>query len=118
MPPTIKDLKPYVPAKDFELSQRFYAALGFTLTPAFGGTYDAELNGHRFRLQDAYVKDWANNFMMLIVIDAVEAWHEHVLEMQSSGNYPGMRVQDPVPIGGSQVLHVHDPSGVLLVFVQ
>ena len=34
----ITNLKPYVPAKDFELSKRFYSALGFTMCEAWGGT--------------------------------------------------------------------------------
>ncbi|UYN90686.1 MAG: hypothetical protein KIT08_05480 [Anaerolineales bacterium] len=57
--PAIKSLKSYVPARDFELSQRFYTALGFNKTPGWGGTVDFELNGFEFRLQDYYVKDWA-----------------------------------------------------------
>ena len=62
---TIRDLKVYIPAKDFELSKRFYTALGFEMSPGWGGTADFGLNGHRFRLQDYYVKDWANNFMVV-----------------------------------------------------
>jgi hypothetical protein len=63
---TIRDFKVYMPAKDFELSKRFYAALGFSMSPGWGGTADFELGGHRFRLQDYYVRDWANNFMVVI----------------------------------------------------
>src|SRR5262245_43660357 len=33
---SIKNLKVYVPAKNFELSKRFYSALGFTTSPGFG----------------------------------------------------------------------------------
>lgn len=53
MSPSIKDFKVYVPAKDFEESKRFYAALGFNMSEGWGGTTaDFELNGNRFRLQD------------------------------------------------------------------
>ena len=51
MPLSIKDLKAYVPAKDFEKSKRFYQALGFNMSDGWGGTADFELNGYRFRLQ-------------------------------------------------------------------
>ncbi|MDN5882328.1 MAG: lactoylglutathione lyase [Nitrosospira sp.] len=81
----IKSLRPYVPARDFELSKRFYAALGFTMSEGWGGTADFTLNGCGFRLQDYYVKDWANNFMFVVGVD------------------------------DAMVLHVLDPSGVLLV---
>lgn len=115
---TIREIKVYVPAKDFELSKRFYTALGFTLTEGFGGTFDCELNGHRFRLQDYYVKDWANNFMMLIDVDDVSDWYQHAQEMAKSGEFKGMRVSPPEEVSGSRVLHVVDPTGVLLIFIQ
>jgi nitrogen fixation protein len=54
MSPSIKDFKVYVPAKDFEQSKRFYAALGFNMSEGWGGTADFELNGNRFRLQDTF----------------------------------------------------------------
>ena len=46
MPLSIKSLKPYVPARDFDLSKRFYVALGFTMSEGWGGTADFALNGH------------------------------------------------------------------------
>ena len=115
---SIKSLKPYVPAKDFELSKRFYSALGFVMSEGWGGTADFSLNGHAFRLQDYYVQDWANNFMFTIGVDDVEAWHQQALDLLNSNSFPGMRVKPPEPIDDSMVLHVVDPTGVLLVFVQ
>ena len=114
----IQSLKPYVPAKDFELSKRFYSALGFLMSEGWGGTADFELNGCAFRLQNYYVKDWANNFMFVIGVEDVEAWHQHALALLNGGAYAGMRVQAPELVDGSLVLHVIDPTGVLLVFVQ
>ena len=119
MAPTIKDFKVYVPAKDFELSQRFYTALGFTLSKGFGDTVDCELNGFRFRLQNYYVKDWAENFMVVMPVDDVEEWHQHALRVKESGSFDTVRVMPPETVEKEwSVLHVIDPSGVLLVFVQ
>jgi predicted enzyme related to lactoylglutathione lyase len=115
---TINDLKAYVPAKDFEQSKRFYAALGFNMSEGWGGTADFELNGYRFRLQDYYVKDWANNFMIVMGVDDVEAWHQQARTLVDTGLFPDVRVSPPEPVDGSLVLHVIDPSGVLLIFVQ
>ncbi len=115
---TIRDFKVYVPAKDFELSKRFYTALGFRMSPGWGGTADFELGGHGFRLQDYYVKDWANNFMVVIGVDDVEAWHRRARELEQCGEFKGMRFKPPEPVDDAQVLHVWDPTGVLLVFVQ
>ena len=118
MTPSIRDFKPYVPAKDFERSKRFYAALGFTMSEGWGGTADFELDGRRFRLQDYYVEDWANNFMIVMNVDDVEAWHRHVKAIRDDGEFPELRIKPPEPVDDSLVLHVVDPSGVLLVFVQ
>jgi catechol 2,3-dioxygenase-like lactoylglutathione lyase family enzyme len=108
----------YVPAKDFELSKRFYSELGFKTSEGWGGTVDFELDGNRFRLQNYYVKDWANNFMMVMSVDDVEAWHQHAKKLVASGEFPGICIKAPEPVGDSRVLHVVDPSGVLLIFVQ
>lgn len=115
---TIKDLKAYVPAKDFELSKQFYTALGFSMSEGFGGTADFELNGNRFRLQDYYVRDWANNFMMVMGVEDVNEWHQHVQMLKDSGKFDNIRIKPPEKIDNWLVLHVVDPSGVLLVFVQ
>lgn len=114
----IRDLKPYVPAKDFDKSQRFYSALGFKASEGWGGTVDFELDGYRFRLQDYYVKDWANNFMIIMGVDDVEAWHQHVRSVVDSGEFDNVRIKPPESVGDALVLHVVDPSGVLLIFVQ
>jgi hypothetical protein len=115
---SIRDLKPYVPAKDFELSKRFYTALGFTSSEGWGGTVDFELNGNRFRLQDYYVKAWAENFMFVMGVDDVNAWYQHATNIANSGQFKHMQVKPPEVVDDSLVLHVVDPSGVLLVFVQ
>ena len=119
MAPSIKDFKVYMPAKDFEVSKRFYMALGFKMSEGFGGTADFELNGNAFRLQDYYVKDWANNFMVVMGVDDADEWRRHIRSVVESGEFPMVRIKPPELVEGKwSVLHVHDPSGVLLVFVQ
>lgn len=118
MKPTIRDLKAYVPAKDFELSKRFYSALGFTMSEGWGGTADFELAGYRFRLQNYYVADWANNFMIVMGVDDVDAWHRLTTDVARDPSFKAVRVAEIEAVGDSRVLHVVDPSGVLLIFVQ
>lgn len=119
MQASINSFKPYVPAKNFEMSKRFYTALGFTMSDGWGGTADFELDGYAFRLQDYYVKDWANNFMMVMGVDDVEAWHQLARQVAERGEFIGVRIKPPELVDDTwMVLHVVDPSGVLLVFVQ
>ena len=118
MSPTIRELVVYTPAKDFELSKRFYSALGFQLTEGFGDTMDCRLGGAVFRLQNYYVKDWANNFMIKLDVDDVEEWHQHVRNVFAENKYGDARMAEPEMVGDTKILHVVDPSGVLLIFVQ
>jgi hypothetical protein len=118
MPPTINDLRVYVPAKNYGRSRRFYTALGFTPSPGWGDTTDFELNGQCFRLQNHYVKEWAANFMVVIGVDDVDAWHQHTGQVVAEHGFQEVCITPPESVGDSRVLHVTDPSGVLLVFVQ
>lgn len=115
--PTIKELVVYTPAKDFELSKRFYAALGFELTEGWGGTMDCRLGGAVFRLQDYYVKDWAENFMMKFDVDDIDGWHAHARSVIDQGDFAHARVDTIEAVDDARVFHVWDPSGVLLIFV-
>ncbi len=119
MKPTIKELVVYTPAKDFEISKSFYAALGFELTAGWGGTMDCQLGGAKFRLQNYFVKDWAENFMMKFDVDSVAKWHAHAKQIIDSGSFAHARYDTPELIGGDTwIFHVWDPCGVLLIFIQ
>lgn len=118
MKPTIKELVVYTPAKDFALSKRFYEALGFTLTEGWGGTMDCRLGGAVFRLQNYYVKDWAENFMMKFDVEDVQAWHAHAKKVIDEGDFGHARYDQPEIVGGSKIFNVWDPCGVLLIFIQ
>lgn len=117
MDPSIKKLVVYVPAQDFEVSKAFYSALGFELTEGFGDTTDCRLGGAVFRLQNYYVKDWANNFMIKLDVDDVDAWYAHIKRVLDQGHYGSARMAKPEMVGDTKVLHVVDPSGVLLIFL-
>jgi len=115
----IKSMNVYVPAKDFELSKRFYAALGFTLTEAWGGNFDCRLGNSLFRLQNYYVEGWANNFMLQFQVDDANAWYEHAKAIIDDGEFGDARVMLPEAVTEDTIItHVVDPSGVLLIFIQ
>lgn len=118
MPLTINELLVYTPAENFEVSKNFYSALGFQLTEGFGGTMDCRLGNAVFRLQNYYVKDWANNFMMKLDVDDVDEWYQHIKKVLSENKYGSSRVAEPEMVGDTKILHVVDPCGVLLIFVQ
>src|SRR3954465_5150182 len=98
---SINHFKVYMPAKDFELSKRFYSALGFTMSEGWGGTADFELGGHRFRLQNYHVPDWGDNFMMVMGADDVDAWHRLASDVARDPAFNGVRVREIETVGDS-----------------
>ncbi|MBX9692173.1 MAG: glyoxalase [Cyanobacteria bacterium] len=114
----VTEFKTYVPAKNFEESKQFYRDLGFELTEAWGRSFDCRFGNALFRLQNYYVKDWADNFMMQFQVPDARAWYEHVKPIIESGKFSNVRVSEPEETEGVILFHVWDPCGVLLIFIQ
>lgn len=109
----VTEIKAFVPARDYELSKRFYVDLGFTM--AFS---DAEIayfhcGDCSFLLQCFYVRTLADNFMMHLLTPDVDAWWAHVQRADIEKKY-GVRVT-PVELQpwAMRDFTVTDPSGVL-----
>jgi catechol 2,3-dioxygenase-like lactoylglutathione lyase family enzyme len=113
---TASDLRPFVPAKDFAQSKRFYAALGWETRDVADGLALVRLaDQQHFYLQDYYVKALAENCMLHLTVADAQAWYRHVSAVLQRGRFPDARVQPPRPQSyGAVVTFVHDPSGVLL----
>ena len=88
------------------------------MTEGWGGTMDCRLGGAAFRLQDYYVKDWAENFMMKFDVDNIDLWHDHANRVIAAGGYAHASIDEIETIGDTKIFHVWDPCGVLLIFVQ
>lgn len=117
--PTVRDVKIFVPTKDFELSRRYYEALGWQCNWLVEGLAELEMAGHRIYLQRFYVKEWAENFMVYLDVESAEAWYQHVNGIIKTGEFPGARVEPPKSENyGALVTYAWDPSGVLLHFAQ
>src|SRR3546814_865723 len=105
--------RPFLPAKDFELSKRFYEALGFEkLLDADVAIF--RMGRGEFLLQSYYQKEWAENFMMQLMVDDLDAWWTQIQSLDLPGNF---RVAPPkapaLQPWGLRVAYVTDPSGVL-----
>ncbi|MEO7961584.1 MAG: glyoxalase, partial [Ginsengibacter sp.] len=56
-----KSIRPFIGAKDFELSRAFYRDLGFHETVLFQDMSLFKTGEVGFYLQKAYVQDWIDN---------------------------------------------------------
>ena len=106
-------VRPFIPAKDFDLSKRFYEALGFEkVLDSEVAIFSASSGG--FILQRFYQKEWAENFMMQLMVDDLDAWWAHVsaLDLPKQFGVPPPRAPVIQP-WGLRIAYVVDPSGVL-----
>jgi hypothetical protein len=55
--------------------------------------------------------------MIVMSVDDVDAWHQLATEVASDPDFKTVRVKAIEQVGDSRVLHLADPSGVLLIFV-
>lgn len=116
---TAKDVRIFLPAKDFEISKDFYQALGWKKLSDGKDAAMMELAGCRFLLQNYYQEDWAGNFMMTVIVEDAQAWHDHVVSIFEAKNYSGVWVKPPaMQPWGAFTTYVCDPSGILIHFAQ
>ena len=106
--------RPFLPAKDFALSKRFYEALGFAKLLNSQEVAIFRIGPSSFVLQRHFQKEWAENFMMQLMVDDLDAWWTHI----SSLDLPNL-FGVPAPTApalqswGLRIAYVVDPSGVL-----
>jgi uncharacterized glyoxalase superfamily protein PhnB len=110
----VLDVKAFVPAKDFELSRRFYLELGFQQNWGNAEACEFEIDGHRFLLQAFYVKEHAGNFMMSLMVENSDEWWDHIQKLRLKEKYDLHMAEPPeLQPWGLRVLYLTDPSGVL-----
>lgn len=107
-------IRPFLPCRDFELSKRFYEALGFEkVLDGEVAIFNAGSGG--FILQRYYVKEWAENCMMQMMVDDLDAWWAHIERLKVAETFgitwsPRPPAMQP---WGLRVAFIADPSGVL-----
>jgi catechol 2,3-dioxygenase-like lactoylglutathione lyase family enzyme len=107
------EIKAFVPARDFALSKRFYQDLGFTVAWSSEDLAYLHHGDCSFLLQDFYVKEHADNFMMHLIVTDVDAWWRHVEAKGIASKY-NIKTDPPEdrPWGLRDFILV-DPTGVL-----
>lgn len=116
---TIRSFRPFLPAKDYQTSLRFYEAIGFRAYPLGETMAELSLEQHAFLLQGHYVKEWAENTMMHVLVDDVQEWWKHIDSLDLTNRF---RVSPPAAPKaepwGLTVAYVFDPAGVLWHFAE
>ena len=105
--------RPFIPTRDFDLSKRFYESLGF-VKEWDGEVAIFRIGSSGFILQRRFEKEWAENFMMHLMVDDLDAWWIHIsaLELPQKFGVPSPKAPALQP-WGLRVAYLVDPSGVL-----
>ena len=110
---TTIEMKAFVPSKDFALSKRFYQDMGFELAWSSEDLAYFRHGNSSFLLQNFYEQAHADNFMMHLLVEDVEAWWGHLQDQGLPAKYSA-KVEPPSdkPWGLRDFVLV-DPTGVL-----
>lgn len=110
--PTVLSMRPMVPARDFDLSRQFYIALGFQAVRLTDRLVEMRLGVCAFILQDYYVQEWADNFVMHLRVSDVRVWWDRILALNLQSRF-GVKVRPPLAEDWGLAAGLVDPSGVL-----
>jgi len=107
-------IRAFLPARDLAVSRRFYKDLGFEEIWGDDSACGMQLDGCGIILQKFYVKDHAENFMMSLNVEDVDAWWRHIESAGLKEEY-GLGTARPPEMQpwGFRVLYLTDPTGVL-----
>lgn len=111
-----KSIRPFIGAKDFEISRRFYRDLDFEETTLGEHMSVFKTGNLAFYLQNAYVKDWIDNTMIFVEVGDVEEYYNKLLALNLPAKYENVRLTPIRHEDWGSECFLHDPSGILWHF--
>lgn len=109
-------MRPFIGAKDFEISRSFYRDLGFDEVVLDANMSVFKTGQLAFYLQNAYVKDWIDNTMIFLEVDDVARYWNELLSLDLPSKYEGVRLTPIRVEQWGRECFLHDPSGILWHF--
>ncbi len=113
-----KSLRPFIGAKNFDISRSFYRELGFEETTLGPDMSVFKTGNIAFYLQKAYVKDWIDNTMLFMEVDDVDRYWNELVALDLGSKYEGARLSPIRNEDWGRECFLHDPSGILWHFGQ
>ena len=110
LPPAALEVKAFVPARDFDLSKRFYRAVGFQEDWTNGEVALFKHGQTSFLLRFEDDAGYATGLQLQILVDSADDWYEYV---RPALDRFGLAAEPPVnrPWGARDFV-LTDPSGV------
>jgi len=108
-----KSIRPFIGARNYDLSRNFYRDLGFSESVIAHNMCYFSTEGLGFYLQDAYVKDWVDNTMIFMEVDDVDRYWKELSALELPTKYKGVRLTPIRSYDWGRECFLHDPSGIL-----
>ena len=116
---SIKNIRAFIGAKNYDESRAFYQELDFqeVILSEKLSLFKVK-DDLSFYLQKYYVKDWVDNSMLFLEVDDVDACHQDLLARGLHEKYQNVRLSEIKDFEWGRECFLHDPSGVLWHFCQ
>ena len=111
-----QSIRPFIGAKDFDISRSFYRDLGFQESELGPDMSYFHTEGFGFYLQKAYVKDWVDNTMVFMEVDDVNQVWKELAGLDLPAKYENVRLTPVRVMDWGSECFLHDPSGILWHF--
>lgn len=107
----IRNIRTFLPSIDFQTSKQFYLDLGFNITWESDDLIIFGEEGQNFFLQKAYLKEWAENVMMQMHVDDLDALYEIALPLIDK--YENTKINKIFTADYGRTFHLIGPAGEL-----
>jgi len=111
-----KSIRPFIGAKDYDLSRSFYRDLGFEEIVLSPDMSVFKTGNMAFYLQKAYVKDWIDNTMIFMEVEDVGHFWNQLTALNLTEKYKDVKLAPVRNLDWGRECFVHDPSGILWHF--
>jgi hypothetical protein len=111
-----KSIRPFIGAKNYEESRKFYRDLGFEESVLSSNMSYFDMNGFGFYLQNAYVKDWIDNTMIFMEVSDVKQFWEVLCALNLSTKFETVKLVPIRALNWGSECFLYDPSGILWHF--
>lgn len=109
-------IRPFIGAKNFDLSRSFYRDLRFEESVLSHELSVFKKDGLAFYLQDAYVLEWIDNSMVFLEVEDVTRYWNELLALDLTTKYENVKLTPIRAYDWGRECFLHDPSGILWHF--
>ncbi len=111
-----KSIRPFIGAKNYEISRNFYRDLGFQESILSSDMSYFNTDGLGFYLQNASVKDWIDNTMVFMEVEDVAEFWNNLVGLNLTAKYPSAKLLPIKSYDWGKECFLIDPSGILWHF--